>query len=63
MLIVHSDPESETVPQKEQMPPGAAANINHAHPFRDDFVKEVELCTQEGLDLKWLCGRVQSPVQ
>ena len=32
ILIVHSDPESEAVPEQEQMPSGAAANIDHPHP-------------------------------
>jgi hypothetical protein len=45
------------------MPPGAAANVDHPHPLRDDGVKEVELGTQEGLDLRRLRGRVQSPSQ
>ena len=63
MLIVHPDPESEAVPEQEQMPSGAAANIDHPHPFRDDVEKEVELDAQEGLDLGRLRGRIQSPIQ
>ena len=47
-LIVHSDAESEAVLEQEQVPAGATANIDHPHPFRDDFVKEVELGVQEG---------------
>jgi hypothetical protein len=62
-FIVDSDPKSEALPEHEKMPAGAAANIDHPHPFRDDVVKEIELGTQEGLDLRRLCGRIQSPIQ
>src|SRR5260370_18699284 len=43
MFIVHSDPESEAVPEQEQMAPGAAANIDYPPPLPVDLVNDVEL--------------------
>jgi hypothetical protein len=39
-LRVHPDSESEAVPEQEQMASGAAAHIDHPHPFRDELAKE-----------------------
>jgi hypothetical protein len=63
MLIVHPEPESETVVELEQMPSGPAANVNHPHAFRDHVVKKVVFSAQEGLDLGRLRGRIQSRLQ
>jgi hypothetical protein len=63
MLIVHPDPESESVPEQDQMPSGAAAQVHDPHPFLYDIVQQIELGAQERLDLCWLRGRIQSPFQ
>jgi hypothetical protein len=55
-LIVHPDSEAESVPEQDQMPPGAAAHIDDPHPFLDDAAQEIELGAQEGPDLRWLRG-------
>ena len=62
MLIVHPDPESESVPEQDQMASGTAAHIEDPHPLLHDIVQEVELGAQEGLDLRRLRGRIQSPL-
>ena len=64
MLIVHSDPKSEAVPEQEQMPSRATANIDHAHPLRDDIVKELGASARKKAWISSGCvAGLQSPIQ
>jgi len=65
MLMVHPDPQPETILEQEKMPPGSAAKIENAHAFGYDVLQELELCAQEVLDLGrlrgWAMARFSNP--
>jgi len=45
------------------MPAGAAANIKDPHSFLYDFMQKIELGPKESLDLGWLRGWIEGPIQ
>src|SRR5260370_7743053 len=51
MLIVHSDPESEAVPEQEQMASGAPPTIHYPPPFPHYALKAAHLRRQKALVL------------
>jgi hypothetical protein len=63
VLVVDAYPESESAADHEEMTPRTAADIDHPHPVRNDVLKQIELGAKEGLDLRRLRGRIQSPIQ
>jgi len=63
MLIVHAHPKADAIPEREEMPPGSTANIEHPHALGYHVLQELELRAKEGLDLGWLRGRIQSSIQ
>jgi hypothetical protein len=45
------------------MPSCAAPEVDHALPFRDHVLEDVELGAQEGLDREWLRRRIERAIQ
>jgi hypothetical protein len=62
-LVVDPDAQPDALAQQQQMAPGAAANVEHPHPWSNGIAENIDLGAHEALDGGRLRGGIECPVE